>query len=206
MEETTTSHTKKRIFQIATAEFLQKGFRGASLRAIVKNAGVTTGAFYGYFKNKEEIFDAIVSPHATELIKIFQKYINEFLALPKTEWKTDNSRFAHEGMREMYDYAEKNKTAFQLILTAAAGTRWEHYLHDIVQQEIDITHRFYAVLEAEGLKPRALNPTLEHSIISGEFSALFELIVHDIPREEGLKCVEDIYSFYNAGWNFMLNS
>ena len=35
------------------AEFLDKGFQGASLRQIVKNAGVTTGAFYGYFSSKE---------------------------------------------------------------------------------------------------------------------------------------------------------
>ena len=29
-------------------------------RNIVKNAGVTTGAFYGYYKSKEELFDALV--------------------------------------------------------------------------------------------------------------------------------------------------
>ena len=45
-------------------EFLDKGFLGASLRQIVKNAGVTTGAFYGYFSSKEALFASIVEPHA----------------------------------------------------------------------------------------------------------------------------------------------
>ena len=49
------------------AEFLDKGFQGASLRQIVKNAGVTTGAFYGYFSSKEALFASIVEPHAAAL-------------------------------------------------------------------------------------------------------------------------------------------
>ena len=45
MEERTTA-TLEKIQEAALAEFLEKGFQGASLRQIVKNAGVTTGAFY----------------------------------------------------------------------------------------------------------------------------------------------------------------
>ena len=39
--------TLERIYASAKKEFLEKGFQGASLRNIVKSAGVTTGAFYG---------------------------------------------------------------------------------------------------------------------------------------------------------------
>jgi len=34
---------------------LEKDFNSASLRNIVKTAGVTTGAFYGYFSGKEAL-------------------------------------------------------------------------------------------------------------------------------------------------------
>ena len=50
------SETLLRIKQAALDEFSDKGFLGASLRQIVKNAGVTTGAFYGYFSGKEALF------------------------------------------------------------------------------------------------------------------------------------------------------
>ena len=43
MEETTAT-TLEKIQDAAMEEFLDKGFLGASLRQIVKNAGVTTGA------------------------------------------------------------------------------------------------------------------------------------------------------------------
>ena len=39
------SDTLEQIHQAAMEEFLEKGFQEASLRQIVKNAGVTTGAF-----------------------------------------------------------------------------------------------------------------------------------------------------------------
>ena len=37
--------TLEKIQDAALAEFLEKGIQGASLRQIVKNAGVATGAF-----------------------------------------------------------------------------------------------------------------------------------------------------------------
>ena len=43
--------TLNRIFSAALQEFLEKGYQSASLRNIVKMAGVTTGAFYGYYKS-----------------------------------------------------------------------------------------------------------------------------------------------------------
>ena len=46
MEERSTA-TLENIQRAAMEEFSEKGFLGASLRKIVKNAGVTTGAFYG---------------------------------------------------------------------------------------------------------------------------------------------------------------
>lgn len=54
------SVTLQKILEAAREEFLAKGFQSASLRNIVKTAGVTTGAFYGYYKSKEELFDALV--------------------------------------------------------------------------------------------------------------------------------------------------
>ena len=53
------SVTLQKILEAARKEFLAKGFQSASLRNIVKTAGVTTGAFYGYYKSKEELFDAL---------------------------------------------------------------------------------------------------------------------------------------------------
>lgn len=83
--ETKTPDTLERIQQAALNEFSEKGFLGASLRQIVKHAGVTTGAFYGYFSSKEALFASIVEPHAAILMS---KYVDAhiyFSELPAEE-------------------------------------------------------------------------------------------------------------------------
>lgn len=65
------NNTLDDILSAAKAEFSEKGFQSASLRRIVKNAGVTTGAFYGYFKRKEELFDALVGEQYDMLMGMF---------------------------------------------------------------------------------------------------------------------------------------
>ena len=67
-EEQTTLHL---IRSAAMQEFLKKGFKSASLRNIVKIAGVTTGAFYGYYDSKEDLFESLVSEHYNFLLNCF---------------------------------------------------------------------------------------------------------------------------------------
>ena len=67
------SDTLVRIQRTAMDEFLEKGFADASLRQIVKNAGVTTGAFYGYYSSKEALFAGLVEPHAAAVMGMFMR-------------------------------------------------------------------------------------------------------------------------------------
>mgnify|MGYP002623340165 CR=1 FL=1 len=197
-------NTLEKIHDIATREFLEKGFRGASLREIVKKAGVTTGAFYGYYKSKEELFDALVSSHGEYVRQIFYGYVDEFLALPQSDWPAHMDDYSKKGMLEMYEYVSEHKDVFRLILKASEGTKWENYVHEIVEAEIDITHKFYEAIQKIGYKPYILNPMLEHMIISGEFTGLFELVIHDISKEDGRRCVEELHDFYEAAWGSVL--
>lgn len=45
--------TKEKILDTALIHFLKDGFSGASLRNIVKDAGLTTGAFYKYYRRRK---------------------------------------------------------------------------------------------------------------------------------------------------------
>ena len=74
--------TLERIHRAAKAEFLEKGYKDASLRNIVKSVGMTTGAFYGYYKSKEGLFEALVGEHYAYLLDCFQKAQKDFANLP----------------------------------------------------------------------------------------------------------------------------
>ncbi|MFC3873034.1 multidrug efflux system transcriptional repressor MtrR [Neisseria musculi] len=51
--------TREYLILAALDTFYQKGVARASLNEIAQNAGVTRGALYWHFKNKEDLFDAL---------------------------------------------------------------------------------------------------------------------------------------------------
>ena len=50
------------IIKAAKEEFLEKGYKGASMRSIANKANMTVGNLYRYYKNKEDINLSIVAP------------------------------------------------------------------------------------------------------------------------------------------------
>ena len=77
--------TLELIHNAAKAEFMEKGFREASLRNIAKSAGVTTGALYGYYGSKEELFKSLVSEAYEFIVNTYTAALYEFESLPMEE-------------------------------------------------------------------------------------------------------------------------
>lgn len=96
--EQTTLHL---ILSAAMQEFLEKGFKSASLRNIVKTAGVTTGALYGYYDSKEDLFEALVGKHYNFLLDCFRKAQKEFAEIPPEEQPDNLTSTSGECMYEM---------------------------------------------------------------------------------------------------------
>lgn len=57
---------RKRILAAAMACFAREGFHGASMQKICAEAGMSAGAFYRYFRSKEELIAAIVADERNE--------------------------------------------------------------------------------------------------------------------------------------------
>ena len=122
-----TSPTLENIQQAALEEFSEKGFLGASLRQIVKNAGVTTGAFYGYFSSKEALFASIVEPHAAALMGRFMEAQTGFADLPEEEQPVHMGEASGGYVDWMVDYICDHREPVKLLLCRAEGTHSEIY-------------------------------------------------------------------------------
>lgn len=199
MEEMTGT-TLENIRKAALAEFSEKGFLGASLRQIVKNAGVTTGAFYGYFSSKEALFASIVEPHAAALMGRFMEAQTTFADLPEAEQAAHMGEESGAYVRWMVDYICDHREPVKLLLCRSEGTSYEHFVHNMVEVEVEYTLRYMEALRRLGRDVPELSQSLCHIIASGMFSGLFEIAVHDMPREQALRDVEQFRSFYTGGW------
>lgn len=198
--EAKTPDTLERIQQTALEEFLDKGFLGASLRQIVKHAGVTTGAFYGYFSSKEALFASIVEPHATALMSKFMEAQLTFADLPEEEQPDHMGMESRSYMRWMVDYVCENREPVKLLLCKAEGTGYENFVHNMVEVEVESTLKYMDTLRHLGNEVPALDRSLCHIIVSGMLGGIFEAVIHDIPREQALRDMEQLSTFYTAGW------
>ncbi len=192
--------TLEKILCTAKTEFLKKGFQSASLRNIVKEAGVTTGAFYGYYKSKEELFDALVGEKYNTLMGMYKATQEAFSRLSPEEQMSGMGKQSGECLQRMMEYAYAHKDIFRLILCASEGTRYENMVHEMVEIEVGATHAFAAVMETLGYGKYTLDETLEHMLVSGLFSAFFEMIIHDVPYEKATEYLTQLRAFYTAGW------
>src|SRR6476660_10161143 len=51
--------TRAKLLEAARAVVREKGYARTTLEAVARRAGMTTGAIYGNFKNREELFIAL---------------------------------------------------------------------------------------------------------------------------------------------------
>lgn len=192
------STTIERIHQAAAAEFMEKGFQGASLRKIVKNAGVTTGAFYGYYSSKEALFAALVEPHAAAVMGRFMTAQTTFAELPREEQPAHMGKESADCVAWMIDYMYDHPEAFKLLICCSDGTPYDRFIHNIV--EVEYTFRYINVLQSLGRDVPELDKEMCHMIASGMFDGIFEAVRHDMPKDRAMRFIKQLWEFYTAGW------
>lgn len=198
--------TREKILEVGKREFLAKGFKDASLRHIVKEAGFTQGAFYGYYPDKAALFDALVSPAADGLIEQFKAAQKAHFDLVDEGRADESGSLSTAYLRRFVGYLYDNFDAFKLIICCSGGTRYEHFVHDLVELELEQTARFYEEVAAQGGPENRISPELQHMITSAYFTAVFETVAHDMPRERALSYIEELAAFFTCGWEGLLGA
>ena len=192
--------TLEKILEVAKQEFMKSDYQTASLREIVKKAGLTTGAFYGYFKNKEQLFDALVSTEYEEIIQMYQDKLDMFFDFSPEDQYENMVPVTFDCMKRLKDYMYDHYDAVKLILCHSDGTKYKDFVHRMATMDVQATHDFAKTIETVSSESQKVNPVLEHILTSGMFTGFFELIVHDVSREDADEYIRQLLDFYAAGW------
>lgn len=70
--EQTKAANRVAILDAARAVFGEMGFEAATVRDIIRRTGLSVGAFYNYYRSKEEVFDALADDGARRFKPILQ--------------------------------------------------------------------------------------------------------------------------------------
>lgn len=181
-------------------EFLEKGFRGASLRSIAASLGVTTGAIYGYYTDKEAMFDALVEAPAQELVDRYREIQQNYAQRPLKEQVESLPEVSDGEASWMLNHIYDNFDAFKLITCASAGTRYEHYLDTLAEIEDNSGRALVDKMLAAGYPVHEIDDGLIHIMSTALFNGMFETVRHDMPREKAAKYMDSLRIFYSAGW------
>lgn len=192
--------TLERIHRAAKEEFMEKGFQAASLRNIVKTAGVTTGAFYGYYASKEELFAALVNPAYEYMMERYRQAHEYFENLPMEKQPEQMGKMSSECMFDLLGFSCEHMDEFYLILKCSEGTKYASMIDDMVELEVESTHKYYKVLEQLGTPVPKIDERLEHIMATGMIGAFFEMVLHKMPFEEAKVFLQQLNDFYTAGW------
>ncbi|HEU5028840.1 MAG TPA: TetR/AcrR family transcriptional regulator [Spirillospora sp.] len=52
--------TRRRLIEVATELFADRGYEGTSIEAVLERAGVSRGSLYHHFRGKDRLFEAVV--------------------------------------------------------------------------------------------------------------------------------------------------
>ena len=195
--------TRERILLAAKQEFLEKGYKNAWLRNISKEAGVTTGALYGYFKNKEDLFCTLVKNEYQYVLDMYNEVLQEFNAFPPAERIHRISEYTHKGMQLIGTYMYDHLDVFKLILCHADDTAYGNLIEDMVRLDTQATTEFSQSSLNAGVALACVNATLTHRLSHIKFSLFFDMVTQDLPREQMDEYIDQLLKFYLGGWKML---
>jgi len=192
--------TKDLILKVSKEEFILKGYNNSSLRDIANKCHISATAIYRHFKNKEEIFDAVINPfvnYFNQIINYVEKKDNEFL---KKEKVSDIWSFEHDG-RFQYKllFAEYNDL---VILLVKERKQW--FKDFIINYEFDATIKYINQMKKEGYKIKDFNLISFRVLLDSYLEAYLNLLNKGLEREELFSICNEINEFYTIGFRNLL--
>ena len=184
--------------------FLRNGYERTNLRDLCGEAGVTTGAFYRHFKDKEALFSALVEPAVKSIQDTYETAADECfhcLSMGNTEdiWAI-SAETIEAFVRIVYTHFDE----FKLLLCCADGTPYIDFTDRLVERELQNTHRMYEFLDTKHIKYSRIDGKKLHMLIHSYFSCIFETVLHDYTQDEALEVVHTLAEFFSAGWRKIL--
>lgn len=193
-----------KILECAKEEFMEKGFSEASVRTIAEKAGYTTGMVYARFADKNELFRAIVEDGANELYDYFKKTEDDFANFPPARQRDEMHAYVDEKVDVMVDIIYDHFDAFKLIVCKSAGSSYAYYIDKMIEIETDNTVRFINALKEIGQPINDVRADLNHMLASALFNGMFEVVAHDLSKEDARVFIKQLQYFFNVGWDKLL--
>ena len=192
--------THENILKSGKINFLNDGYERANLRKICKDAGVTTGAFYRHFEDKEALFVALVEPLAKEILDLYTKFEEESFRSIDEKHIKDLAEINIDGSIETAIYIFRKKDIFELLVYKAYGTKYDNFIEKLVKMEDLNRNKISKRVLKDNYKYINISEKSMHLLNHAYINALCEIIMHSDNIEEVKQNSEIVARFFREGW------
>ncbi|MCR5806094.1 MAG: TetR/AcrR family transcriptional regulator [Oscillospiraceae bacterium] len=195
----TESHIK--VNAAIRAEFLEKGFEKASVRSIGERAGMTSAGLYRHYRDKEHMFASIADP----LIEQINTWLSAHVQNRSELVGKENSALFDETVIDLIkDVVLPQKEDFYILLCRAQGTRYENFIHDMVEAHQPVLSAAIKQMRAAGFPAAEISDAELHFILSAFVTAVFEPVIHNYPDDMIEHYLDTINAFFMPGWKCIM--
>jgi AcrR family transcriptional regulator len=185
--------TREHIKKTALMEFSKRGYSHTTIRLIAEKCDIPFASIYGYFNNKEAIFEQIIKP----LLKATDQLLTR-LKNPEIKQGKVTDSFIESATEEMVHYIFTFRRQIALSLTGSQGTRYANRRDQIARRLEEI---MLSVMSQIGGKKSKPNELIKYRIRIHAFTMLSTIIaiVENIKKKEWTRTV--VYHFLRDAYD-----
>ena len=184
-----------KIIKAAREEFLEQGFQKASIHKIARNAGITTGALYTRYKNKDALFVSLTEA-AINGMKEHAALLREmYYAVEQSRDKEEFLRVMSYERQLYIDLIFQYYDECKLFLCLSDGSSIETMMSQIMKTKADETENFFKRLAKKSVDLNGVK-----LIMQEQFHFYKQILSEGYTKEETVSCIQLVETFYEAGW------
>lgn len=185
----------EKITKAAMEEFRENDFLKASLNKIAEKAGLTTGAVYTRYKNKDELFCSLVYPLLEEMQRRFSPLEKAYNDVRNSEDIGDILKVIRIERQIYVDILFTHYDECILLFCRSGGSSVEAQLNEWTKHK--------AVSTAEFIRQRAkkeIDTDLIELIMNEQFLFYRQVLQKGFDKEKTVRLMDSIEEFHESGW------
>ena len=190
-----------KIIDAAKEEFKEHGFQKASLHKIAEKAGITTGALYTRYKNKDDLYCSLVQ----EIFDAVKEHSNKLYALymdAQNSGEAEKLLYAIKAEKDIYEELLFNHyDACFLFYCRNAGSSVEKMLKEMMTKKANETVEYFKGISKTDMELDGIG-----ILISEQFHFFREILERGYSREKAIECMKAVDIYQEAGWKALFEA
>ena len=183
----------EKIIEAATREFLEHGFQHASLRKIATRAGITTGALYTRYRNKDVLFASLVESILEEMRQSWEPMSRVYQRA-----KNDPEKILRAIRQEEGIYLEllfRHYDQCILFFCRSEGSSVRRALDARMTEKARETARYFRDMARNEAELQGIE-----FILSEQMHYFRQILDRGLTRDRAMACMKTVERFLEAGW------